>query len=254
MAYYFVIEKKNDKFEKIDITSLEGFVKVSKYKNGGCSLNEIDEFTSLFKDECTLKRVLYENGLIELDDITRELSIRSVNKGNFVKVRYGLVYENMKKYLDYNYLRGVLLIFQNDKDFLEKLVSNYRNSYSNCGTIALIRDSLNYNYRIDMYKVLNEFFRNEIFTREDENGSCEIKYKSLHDLAMFVFNYISLVEKRSMGITKDVENSKRKFALTCLQEELISSGNGYSNCVSVKKLTKKELKNIPVEGQISFFD
>lgn len=254
MAYYFVVEKKNSKLEKIDITSLEGFVKVSKFKNGGCSLNEIDEFTSLFKDECSLKRVLYENGLIDLDDITRELSIRTVNKGNFVKVRYGLVYDDVKKYLDYCYLRSVLLIFQNDRDFLQKLVSNYRNSYSNCGAIALIRDSLNYNYRIDMYNVLNEFFRNEVFTQEDEFGASELKYKSLHDLAMFIHNYIHSVNNNAMGITKDSERKKRMSELVCLQKQLLSSVNGYSDSVNVKKLTKKEIRNIPVEGQISFFD
>lgn len=254
MAYYFVVEKKNNKLEKIDITSLEGFVKVSKFKNGGCSLNEIDEFTSLFKDECSLKKVLYENGLIELDDITRELSIRTVNNGNLVKVRFGLVYENVKKYLDYCYLRSVLLIFQNDRNFLEKLVFNYRNSYSNCGTIALIRDSLNYNYRIDMYNALNKFFKNEIFTEEDEYGASSVKYKSLHDLAMFVYNYIHSVDNKSMGITKDDERKKRMFELTGLQKQLLSLGNVYFDGVSVKKLTKKEIRNIPVEGQISFFD
>ena len=44
--------------------------------------------------------------------------------------------------------------------------------------------------------ILNEFIINEIYDKPDENGELKLKYKSLHDLAMFVFNYISSKEKR----------------------------------------------------------
>lgn len=254
MAYYLTIKRNND-YKLVDLSSLEEFTKLSKYKNGVFSLDEIDECTSKFCDEISLKKSLYENGLIEIGDITKELSIRMKNKEKLEKVRYGLVYSNMKKYLDINYLRSAILVLQNDREFLEKLVSNYRNSYSNAVTVAEITNYLfdNCNFRINIYNALNDFFINEIFSREKEAGEVKLKYKSLHDLAMFVYNYISNIEKRMKNQSENLDNISKSKQLLQLQKDLIIKDNKNNGNYPIKKLTKKELEKTPIEGQISLF-
>ena len=243
MAYYLILKKKN-----IDITSLNEFKKLSKFKSG-YSLEEIDEFTSKFNNEVELKKVLYENGLIELDDITEEISIRIKRKDKLEKVKYGLVYSGIKKYLDYDYLRSTICVLQNDKVFLEKLVSNYCNSYSNVVTINKINNYLNLsnivNFNFDMYSTLNEFIIREIYNKPDENGELKLKYKSLHDLAMFVFNYVSNKERNKLGISYNMEKITKERELLNLQKDILNSKSN---------VKKKELKKNQIEGQISFFD
>lgn len=255
MAYYLTVKRNND-YHNIDLSVLEEFTRMSKFKNGSYSLDEIDKCTSKFSDEVSFKKSLYENGLIELDDITRELSIRMKNKDKLEKVRYGLVYGNIKKYLDDIYLRGVFLVLRNDNDFLGKLVSNYRNSYSNTVKVAEIKNYLfdNCNFRIDIYRVLNEFFFNEVYREDRETGEALIKYKSLHDLAMFVHNYSFTKEMREKGKTDLLEGIVRSRELLELKKEMLMKCGICISQPKQKKLTKSDLNQIPVEGQISFFD
>lgn len=253
MAYYLTVQKKNGEYKELDITYLEKFERISRFKSG-YSLEEIDNFTSKYNGEVFLKSELFDCGIIDFDDITREISIRQAINGRLEKVRYGLVYDDIKKYLDFEYLRSVLLILRNDKDFLEKLVAFYRNSYSNSITIAQIRNYLlnNCSFRIDIYQTLNNFLINEVFSI-NKTGEAKLKYKSLHDLAMFVYNYINKKEQNKLGQIDENFNVQRKRSLLELQKSKLGCEKKYTKN-NVKKLTKKEIKNIPVEGQISFFD
>ena len=80
MAYYLTIQKNRNRYKEINISLLEEFKRISKFKNG-YSLEEIDYFTSLFDDEVHFKEVLLDKGLISSEDITKEISIRQkVNK------------------------------------------------------------------------------------------------------------------------------------------------------------------------------
>ena len=71
MAYYLTVKRQN-KDILIDISMLDEFIKMSKYKNGGYSLEEIDNLTMSFENEYFFKDALYNKGLIELDDIKKE--------------------------------------------------------------------------------------------------------------------------------------------------------------------------------------
>ena len=94
-------------------------------------------------------------------------------------------------------------------------------------------------------KTLNEFVFKEVYDKPDENGEVKLKYKSLHDLAMFLFNYVSTKERHSLGISDVSEKLDREKQLLNLKKEIL---------VSKPNIKKKELKRNQVEGQISFFD
>ncbi len=175
-----------------------------------------------------------------------------ISKNELKKVRYGLVYKDTKKYLDYDYLKNIILSMQNDKTFLKKLVSNYRNSYSCVIEISEIKNYLFYsNSEVDIYLTLNNFFLNEILKKDLKTGEFKIKYKSLHDLAMFVRNYM---EKMSLGVTENFENINLKKRLLLLEKSKLTNGVDTKLTPKTKKLTRKKLSKQPLEGQISLFD
>lgn len=226
MAYYIVI-KNNKDYRKIDISSLKEFTRVSRFKNDCYSLEELDLFTSKFNDIIDLKEVLYENNLINNDEILSDISIRIKSNNKLVKVKYDIVYSNSVKFLDTMYLKSVICTLSNDKDYLNKLMSYYRNSSCNNENIAKIRWILLGNSdEIDLYNVINDFIIKEIFKTDYNTGEVALKYKSLHDLAMFTYNYINKKEDK-------------KEELLILQSELINK-------------VKKKKRNKQIEGQMSF--
>lgn len=226
MAYYIVI-KNNKDYRKIDISSLKEFTRVSRFKNDCYSLEELDLFTSKFNDIIDLKEVLYENNLINNDEILSDISIRIKSNNKLVKVKYDMVYSNSVKFLDTMYLKSVICTLSNDKDYLNKLISYYRNSSCNNENIAKIRWILLGNSdEIDLYNVINDFIIKEIFKTDYNTGEVTLKYKSLHDLAMFTYNYINKKEDK-------------KEELLILQSELINK-------------VKKKKRNKQIEGQMSF--
>lgn len=251
MAYYLTI-KRNNEYKKLDLSSLEEFERKSCFKNFAYSLEEIDCCTSSFDDEISFKEKLYEKGIIEFDDITRELSIRKTSKGDLYKVMYGIVYSGDSKYLDYDYLKMKILSLQNDKEFLKKLVSNYRNSYINNVAIAHIRNCLYSNYNEGLYESLCEFVFREIYSKpSNETGELKLKYKSLHDLGMFVCNYEYNRKLEERVTNSKIENNLRKKRLLELQKSILSSLEDKKENKSCKK---RILKKKQIEGQISLFD
>lgn len=226
MAYYIVI-KNNKDYRKIDISGLKEFTRVSRFKNDCYSLEELDLFTSKFNDVIDLKKVLYENSLINNDEILSDISIRIKSNNKLVKVKYDMVYSNNVKFLDTMYLKSVICTLSNDKDYLNKLISYYRNSSCNNENIAKIRWILLGNSdEIDLYNVVNDFIIKEIFKTDYNTGEVSLKYKSLHDLAMFTYNYIN-------------EKEDKKEELLILQSELVNK-------------VKKKKRNKQIEGQMSF--
>lgn len=244
MAYYLTIKDKNN-YRLLDITNIDEFQRLSKFRDNAYSLEEIDLFTSNFYNEITLKRKLYEYGVISLEDITKDISIRRKIKSEYKKVMYGLVYQDIKKYLDTYYLRGRLLELSSDRVFLNKLLDHYRNNYKqeNLAKIRAILQGYNGN-DINLYEALSSFYKDEVYDEDYKTGEVRIKYKSLHDLSMFVYNYIN-------------QKNKCKIEIETRQYEIIKELNKLKETLTpkevyVKKRVKK--KNEPLEGQISFFD
>lgn len=234
MAYYIVI-KNNKDYRKIDISNLKEFTRISRFKNDCYSLEELDLFTSKFIDELDLKMVLFENKLIDYNEILSDISIRIKTNNKLVKVKYDMVYSDSFKYLDTIYLKSVINTLSNSKDYLNKLIAYYRNSNCNNENIAKIRwILLGNNDELDLYNTINDFIIREIFKTDYKTGEVSIKYKSLHDLAMFTYNYIN---------KKEVVSENKKENLLELQRKLLQNNN-------VKR--KKKVKQI--EGQMSFLE
>lgn len=230
MAYYIVIKDK-DNYRKLDISNVKEFSRISKFKNG-YSLEELDLFTSKFNNEVELKRCLYENNIINYDDILSDISIRIKNKDKLDKVRYDFVYSDSFKYLDIMYLKSTINILSNDLVYLNKLLSYYRNSSCNNENISKIRWILlgNDGYELILHNVINDFITREVFKINRDTGEVSVKYKSLHDLAMFTYNYSN-------------KKKDNKVELLKLQKEILTGNT---------KTKSKKLIN-QIEGQMTFF-
>lgn len=230
MAYYIVIKDK-DNYRKLDISNMKEFTRISKFKNG-YSLEELDLFTSKFNNEVELKRCLYENNIINYDDILSDISIRIKNKDKLDKVRYDFVYSDSFKYLDIMYLKSTINILSNDLVYLNKLLSYYRNSSCNNENISKIRWILfgNDGYELNLHNVINDFITREVFKINRDTGEASVKYKSLHDLAMFTYNYSN-------------KRKDNKVSLLKLQKEILTGNT---------KTKSKKLIN-QIEGQMTFF-
>lgn len=245
MAYYLTIKKRNE-YKLLDISSLDEFQRLSNLKSS-YSLQEIDLFTSKFFGEIDLKTKLFEQGIISLEDITREISIRKKHKEELEKVMYDPVYSYNCKYLDEIYLRGKLLSLQNDKEFLNKLLNHYNKKY-NQEFLREIRERLKYLIENDkkMYNALDSFFKDEIYDIDYKTGLAKLKYKSLHDLAMFVEHYLS--EKGKSLIEIEINKSNKKRELEELKTSLTPKENKEEKAVYVRTKKKYDL-----DGQSSLF-
>lgn len=245
MAYFLTVKKK-DKYKLLDISTLEEFQRLSNLKSS-YSLEEIDLFTSKFTSEIELKTKLYEQGIITIEDIAKDISIRTKYKDDFKKVMYDLVYSYKSKYLNEEYLRNIILSLCNDKTFLNKLLNHYNDRYRQ-EFLAEIRARLDepIENSIKMFNAVDAFFKDEIYDVDYKTGLIKIRYKSLHDLAMFVENYISKRGKSQVEI--DLITSNRKKSLEELQKSLDPN--------EVKKEAKpytRVKKPYNLDGQTSFF-
>ena len=243
MAYYLTVKEKQD-YKLLDVTCMEEFRRISKFKNNSYSLEEINMFSSQFDNELSLKIKLFEQGIITLEDIVKDITIRLKLDGKLKKVPYGLAYKHMIKYFDIHYLRMKLLELQNDTIFLNKLLDYYRNNHNQEALRQI--NALLHGYRdtdLNIYSALNLFFSNEIFKIDRNTGLAEIKYKSLHDLAMFIYNYIDKKDKSNIEL--ESRKIRRIEELKSLKESLTPKE------IIVKKRVKKQREEI--DGQISFF-
>ncbi len=246
MAYYLMISNK-DEYKNIDITSLDTFNKTSKYTGSAYSLSEIDAFTMKYKDEVELKKDLYENGIIDIDEICKDITIRRKDKDQYIKVKYGLAYKERTKYFDQIYLRSTILSKQKDYEFIAKLSSYYRNSYVNSININILSFIAYNKITNEVDKVLNDFIERELYRYHTTSGTYKLNYKSLHDLAMFVYNYDAYKAYETLGYNKSIITAEKKERLIDLKKSLTSSSKSKKK---IKKYTQKE----DTFGQMSLFD
>lgn len=209
MAYYMMCEKRRGDYSLIDITKSNCFTKLSKFKNGGCDLREIDAFTTQFFDEEELREYLITQGLLSFDDVNKNLSIRKKNKDKYDKVRYDFLYQ---KDIDYIFNPNKIIdkilnkLYQGDFRFIQDFANNYM-KYRECSsTMPEVRYYAN-------ESIKNGCISNG-FSLVDENGdnlirravklliykynqqldgklfySNDIVYRNLHSIICFVNNY-----------------------------------------------------------------
>lgn len=255
MAYYITIKNKDD-YKTIDISDHVFFERLSNFKGDRYSLEELDRFTSNYANELAFRESLLFDGLLDEEEVFKDLSIRIKTKDKktkeviYDKVMYDPVYNDSKKYLDINYLTYKIKSLASDYNFLNKLLNHYRNSYVNNRTNAYIRAFMFGNQELNIYNLLDEFIAREIYSFKLDNETGEyvitsVKYKSLHDLAMFVYNY-----EHKSTLTKEEINKELKEFIAYLKREGIMPKKETNN---KDKKVKKRVKGL-VEGQTSFFD
>ena len=160
---------------------------------------------------------------------------------------YDLVYRGNSKFLNEEYLRNILFTLQNDTVFLNKLLNHYRSNYKQ-ENLAKIRAIVT-GYRgnsINIYEALNAFFIEEIYDIDYNTGLTKLKYKSLHDLAMFIHTYLS--QKERSQIELEVYKINKNKALEELQKTLKPKENKEKTVSYVRTKKKYDL-----DGQSSLF-
>lgn len=253
MAYYFMVENKKGSWEKLDIPKSKYFQKSSRYKQyGACSLQEVDYFTMMFNDEEELRISLLEEGILNLDNAHKPLSIRLPRNNTFKKVMYDFLYQKdliyiadpirvINKINEYNY--------QNNFHFLEKFATNYQ-EYHECNSSAseLKMASIYSKKTNTRSKYLNNIdreghnlpervaylliYEHKELTTGDIVYFPKIKYANLHSLVAFINNYEKKYQSQTHPLT---------------EEEL--------SLLEFKPLTKAKKKKIhPHEGQYNLFD
>lgn len=246
MAYYITV-KNGDSYKTIDISNHYLFQRLSKLKNERYSLEELDVFTSDFANILALKEALLFDELIDEKEAFKDLSIRMKKKDEYEKVMYDPVFKDSMKYLDIDYLTYKIKSLSGDENFLNRLINHYRNSYINNVNVAYIRAYILGHPEVDIYKILDNFISREIYNYkyDDNDGTyiiTSIKYKALHDLAMFVYNY----ENKSTLTKEECDDELRSFISYLKNEDRV-----VVPASSAKP--KKRIKRID-EGQTSLFD
>ena len=241
MAYYFMIRDKVG-YKSINLNNHPCFEKKSKFKDFRFSLEEIDNFTSIYANELALRESLWYNGLLDDEELFREISIRFKVKEELKKVKYGPIYQESFKYLNPVFLNYKLKSLCADKNFQDKFLSYYRGCSINKDIIYAIRACFYGDPELDIYKLIDEFMNREIYNRKYNLDTrsydyLSIRYKSLHDLAMFVYNYETKPEMSKYEIDEEL-----KDFICYFKNETESS----------KPLVIKKSKVL--EGQTSFFD
>lgn len=246
MAYYIMYEDKKGKYEVIDITKSELFVKDSKYtKRGACSLKEIDLFTSMFNNDIEFRKQLIIEGIIDNETANKNITVREISNGKYKKVMYDMLYQDDLEYIAFpdkivSYYKQKDL--NNDYLFLKEFATAFR-GYRDCTVetadllnyISIsLRQGVRYKYLdyVDRngYKLVERMVRMLIFDYSVYpdgyvNYSLAVKYRNLHKLIAFRNNYNTKMLKK--------------------QDDVILDN------LSVKKKVKKRNE---IEGQISLFD
>ena len=252
MAYYFTVSKKKGEYTPLDITKSKYFVRLSKFKGLGLSLQELDMFTMMFNDEVELRNALYEEHILDNQSYNQPLSSRLLRNGKYYKVMYDFLYQKDIEYIGnpQKIIERILDKFREQDYRFVKQFAQFYNSYRDCSStsaeVLLYADNsirfgnmdkhlLDYDENGDIPLVrMARLLIYEYY--QAPNGKTfyksEIKYRNLHSIIAFINNY----DKKY--IEPSIENNETPVADT------------KPNNNKVLKLKKD--KNI--EGQMSLFN
>lgn len=215
MAYYLTIDSKEEN-RPLDLRTMEGFKRHSNLQNNLYTLEEIDLFTKDYKDEKDLKLALYYSGLITSDEIEKNITIRRKDHKKLLPIKYGIVYSNMKEYLSVEKLRNIIGRKMNDVNFVNDFVNQYQFSYKSENIVSEFKGLLNSDEKSKIYMFIDDFLKSELYEKDKKTNKTKLRYKSLHDLAMFVSNWNDINKQ----LDKIEEYQKLKEDLLSIKELL----------------------------------
>lgn len=258
MAYYFMVEKKKGEYEVLNIEKAPCFNDELTYsKDGAFTLKEIDMFTTMFNDECEMRKFLIDNEILPIDLENKSLSIRWYQKGNYNKVPYGFLYQKDIDYIfEPNKLVELILkrYYQKDLMFIKNMADAFSGYYICSSTAPEVRMYADISIRTgEIYNYLNEVDKNGdnlvkrlvklLLFEHSENSdgyiyySDKINYRNLHVLIAFINNYDMRVLKELKGFDYIGEDYKSAF--------------GVKDRNKPKRRVKKKDE---LDGQLSFMD
>lgn len=216
-------------------------------KNNEC-LQNIDNYTSKYADECALKLALFEKGIIDLKtvkDSKYKLSVvYTYNKKND---KLPIVYSTQQKYLKTEYLYFKFLSLKQNKPFLEELVKHYDSGSSKFNN-QFINVNAIYSYLNDVRRNGGNLFESsaldiafdDIFVKATEKlnkttGELTINYRGLRDLGMFIYRFEE--KQRLIELKEQIEQEKNQYKQMLLADYINLSNE------SVKEEPKR-YKNI----------
>lgn len=128
MSRYYGIYLKGKVKEPVDVTRLFNFERTGNLKSNKIyTLKELIKLTTKYNNEEDFKIALVYSGIIDLDDITRELSIRSIDNGKLGKPRE-VVYKTCIDLFRPQVIKEVYLnktTLPRDNTFLDELVKEF---------------------------------------------------------------------------------------------------------------------------------
>lgn len=196
--YYGIFTKGTANTEEmLNLTLMFGFERTSNLKSDKLYyLKEIIKLTSKFSNECEFKYALFRNGIIGLDDITKELSVRSNGDGvKAGKNRMPLIYNPSLDLFRPSVLRAKYIEkfdVQENYHFLKELVNKYSGHHiiqdKSRYTSEVIIDEINSiimnynpnsnfdNNHIEYYSNNKEYFNNRIKALLEDFINYEVFY------------------------------------------------------------------------------
>lgn len=216
MAYNLTIDSEKEN-RPIDLRKIEKFKRHSNLKNNLYTLEEIDLFTNQYKDEKELKLDLYERGLITSEEISNDITIRKKEYKKLIPIKNGIAYSNTSEYLSVENLRNIIGRKMNDKNFVNDFVNKYQSSYKGGEVISEFKGLLNSDEKSKIYMLIDEFLKIELYKKDKKTNKIKLRYKSLHDMAMFISNWNEINKE----IDKIDEYQKIKEDLLSLKNQLM---------------------------------
>lgn len=241
------------------IINLDGIVKIKDLKT-------LDELTILFSSENELKAFLFNQGLINEEELKQSISILYKYNGKVKKTP--VFYQDISRYLDLVHLRYELKCLSRNIEFLEKLANYYSNgstSYNKQGlNVAEIRHYLSdvrRNGGTPFYSTMLETAIEDLFKKviireiDKENGEVKEDYRGMRDLALLIIKFKKTREKAEAKQKENVWEQPSLFDVLNETNFLEDSNVGFDDNLDPvfpynseeEKKYQKYLANLPDE-------
>lgn len=201
------------------------------------SLKKIDEFTSNFSNEDSLKQFLLENKLINPDDLDKKLSIIYKNNGDIKTLP--VIYQGQKEYLVNYIIRHKLDTLVNNQRFLNRLIDFYDYGGSvhnlqseNINNLKIYLADLNqYGKKaVEFDRKLIEFTLDDLVkvatTKYDKKSNFNrYNHRGTRDLGMLIYNFEEL--EKLEQIKNNIKSEEEiKYELAKKNNKWILSSDG----------------------------
>lgn len=248
--YYGMFVKGTAKTEQmLDLTTIPEFERTGNLKSSKLYyFKELIKLTSQFDNEIKLKYYLYRRGLIKFDDITKELSMRSVDNGKVGKNRLPLIYKPLLELFKPKVLREKYVEkfdVEENYYFLEGIVSKFSG----------YRHSVNDKKRYSSEIIIDEIY--SIIKNYDPTMNFDEKHKEyFHEHKDYFNNRLKFllsefVNHEIFYVIGKMPNSYNRVEVNVYRKEINSETGKEHKCVDLYSLYKLVLYLVSNDKNLS---